>query len=458
LSNYLSIYMRRSIGMLRLKILASAVMMGTCVSAFSLPLAPELVSVLQEHPMIKSARSTLLSAEDNLDVAKAGWYPRLSLSADNGREKISSATSTEQTRRRTAVTLEQNVFSGLRTMTTNEIANVDLNLQKNNLNSVTQNVLYEALYAYIQVARYKSLVAIASRNEETTQKQFRLEDERVQRGGGIAVDVLQAKTRLQIAKEKRVGHEQQLRDAMANYVQVFGHEPDLATLQNVGVLDGLLPKNLDDALALAAEHNPVLLDSILSSEKARKQVVLEQSNYYPSFDLVGVSVEEDNANQVRKRSESSLLLKMNWVLFSGGETPARSSSAANNAESLVSRELATKRKITEQIKQAWNQRMNGLEREDLLANAVNISYEVMQSRKRLRDVGKENALNVLDAEVEYFNVLSNRLNAAYDAKLAAYKLLLAMGRLNPQVLGLEEGSGANIRIPVSFLKTKVDGV
>ena len=39
-------------------------------------------------------------------------------------------------------------------------------------------------------------------NETNIQNQLNLEDERVQRGSGIAVDVLQAKSRLQLAKER----------------------------------------------------------------------------------------------------------------------------------------------------------------------------------------------------------------------------------------------------------------
>ena len=47
------------------------------------------------------------------------------------------------------------------------------------------------------MSRQNQLVELATQNEETIQIQLNLEDERVLKGSGIAIDVLQAKSRLQ---------------------------------------------------------------------------------------------------------------------------------------------------------------------------------------------------------------------------------------------------------------------
>jgi adhesin transport system outer membrane protein len=88
---------------------------------------------------------------------------------------------------------------------------------------------------------------------------------------------------------------------------------------------------------------------------------------------------------------------------------------------------------------AWNQLQNGHERQELLQSAAKIASEVMAFRKRLRDSGKETAINVLDAEVEYYSVLSNMINAEYDSKIAFYRLMYAMGKLTPDSIGLDGG-------------------
>ena len=62
-------------------------------------------------------------------------------------------------------------------------------------------LLFQGLNQYLEVLRTVHLIAVAQNTENTIRMQLRLEDERVQRGSGIAVDVLQAKSRLQVAKE-----------------------------------------------------------------------------------------------------------------------------------------------------------------------------------------------------------------------------------------------------------------
>jgi adhesin transport system outer membrane protein len=69
----------------------------------------------------------------------------------------------------------------------------------------------------------------------------------------------------------------------------------------------------------------------------------------------------------------------------------------------------------------------------------------MQGRKKLRDAGKETALAVLDAEVEHFGLLANKVNATIDAAMGSYRLLSTVGRLDIGMLGLDEGQ---LEIPV----------
>jgi adhesin transport system outer membrane protein len=440
-------------------------------AAWARPLAPELREVVIEHPLIKAARKSVEAADSNRDAAFAGYLPKLSISGDRGSEKIGSqsynptttglnqlrvdsnsvtgaTTSSDLARTKFSTTIEQNLFAGGRTAALVSLSDIEFSVQENSFRSTLQNTLLEAFTAYLQVARYRTLIAIAKRNEETTQRQLNLEDERVQRGGGIAVDVLQAKTRLQIAKERRVFNEQGLRDAMAIYRQVFGHEPDLEAIQDVEAMSSGIPKSLVEAIEMAHTQNPQLKEALLQSRKAAKAIELEKAGLYPTVDLVGMQSVDHNAAQQAKREETSVLFKFNWNLFSGLETMSRSKAATSGHEAAIHREASVLRKVEESVRIAWHQMVNGRERQELLENASNISFEVMRNRKRLRDAGKETAINVLDSEVEYYGVLASRVNATYDTRLGAYRLLAATGNLSPQSLGLEE---ATFAVPVKPL-------
>ena len=454
-------------------IMAGIVAIGFSGTLEARPLADELQALLVEHPLIKSARKTVESADRGRDVARAGYMPRLNIASDKGPESITSRSFTpgadglinsstsvsmtpqasDLTRRKFSATIEQNLFAGGRSSAQVGIAEIEFAAQENAFRSTVQNTLLEAIVAYLQVTRYQTLIAISKRNEATTQHQLKLEDERVQRGGGVAVDVLQAKTRLQIAKERRVFNEQGLRDAIANYRQVFGHEPDLSRIQDLDTLGQLLPKSLDIAIGQSHAENPNIREALLLSQKAQKQIRVESSGMLPSVDLVGSQSHDRNANQIAARDETSLVLRLNWNLFAGFETRSRTQAATSTHGAMVDREVSVLRKTEESVSIAWHQLVNGGERQDLLENAANISFEVMRNRKRLRDAGKETAINVLDSEVEYFSVLSSKINASYDTRLGSYRLLVAMGSLSPEILGL---AGGKFALPVKPLNLSID--
>ena len=111
-------------------------------------------------------------------------------------------------------------------------------------------------------------------NETNIQNQLNLEDERVQRGSGIAVDVLQAKSRLQLAKERRVNFEGALENAVSTYIQVFDHAPEISEMLDPIPPLEILPASLEEALETALKNNPALTStSAIAQPKLAKGAV-----------------------------------------------------------------------------------------------------------------------------------------------------------------------------------------
>jgi adhesin transport system outer membrane protein len=161
--------------------------------------------------------------------------------------------------------------------------------------------------------------------------------------------------------------------------------------------------------------------------------------------VVGLRNREHDAGQQYKKDEDSVLVKMSWNVFAGSETVSRAQAAAYDFREAAEKEKNVNNKTRETVRVAWNQYKKGVERLALLETAVKTSQGVMQGRKRLRDAGKETALAVLDAEVEHFGLLANKVNASIDASMGSYRLLSTIGRLDISALGLDEG---RLEIPV----------
>jgi len=327
------------------------------------------------------------------------------------------------------VTATQNLFNGYNTASLVKTARLTKEIAELTLKGTRQNILFEGTSAYIDVLRQMRLIDLARNNEMTIQRQLNLEDERVRRGSGIAVDVLQAKSRLQLTKERRVNFEGALEDSVSRYFQVYGHAPNLETITDPVPPVEMIPSELERAIDIALVENPALDNSNATVEVARERRILVKSEYFPSFDLVGTwNFEKNNNTVIGIRRDYSVAVQSSWDLFTGFSTSAGMMQAAYDYRASKDNHDFVARKVVEQTKLAWQALLTTRLRLELLENAVNIAGEVFDSRKKLREAGKETVINVLDAENEVINAQINFTSASYDERLAVYQLLQAMGR------------------------------
>ena len=426
-------------------------------------LQSELIYLRDNHPMLRATSFAVTAAEKRETAAKAGWLPKVDVGAESGSEKITTTpyasgqpSSTPQAsdlqRKKQSVTVIQNLFNGGRTLATTGVAKIERQMKDADRSATSQEVLLEAITAYINVLKNKMLISLSEINEETTKRQLEMEKQRVERGGGVIVDELQAATRLQIVRERRVIYEQGLRDAVSGYEQVFGKSPDLKLFEDVDIIKSRMPASVDAATDEAAENNPRLAAARLATERTYRLISMENAGFMPNVDLVGTHNRERDAGQLYRKEEDSVLVKMSWNIFAGRETISRAQAAAYDYRESAEKEKNVNNKTKESVRVAWNQYKKGLERLELLESAVKTSQGVMRGRKRLRDAGKETALAVLDSEVEHFGLLANKVNASMDAKLGSYRLLSALGKLDIESLNLDQGK---FEIPIQSIDKAV---
>jgi TolC family type I secretion outer membrane protein len=418
-------------------------------------LQAELVHLRESNPLLRASDFAVKAAQARQSVARAEWLPRVTLTADGGPEKITSTNyngsvpgdpnTTDLHRRKWGIGIEQNLYNGGRTVATNTIADLSLGIKRAEYSATSQEVLLEAVVSYLQVLKNHIQIKLATINEGTTKQQLDLERKRVEKGGGIVVDEMQAATRLQIVRERRVIYEQEMRDALAGYEQVFGQAPDMEKFQDLDVFTARMPATLEDAITVALEGNPRLQASKLTSTKAMEAIKLERAGYLPTIDLSVTHNRDKNAAGLYKKEENSILVEMSWNLFAGGENRYLTQAATFDQLEAAELEASARNRMLESVRMAWNQYRKGVERVELLESATQSARSVMNGRKRLRDLGKETALAVLDAEVEYFGILANKVNAMIEARIGSYRLLSTLGLLNIQELNLD---GEKMDLPV----------
>ena len=405
-----------------------------------------LAGLLVTHPQVEAASNRASSADQRIRGVTSQYYPRVDLTSDLGIENVDTAANRalgldpfQRSRERATLSVTQNLFDGSRKSFQRRGAQFESEAARQNLDTSRQIVLFEGIGAYIDVLRQTELFDLISVNERAFERQFALENERVEAGAGLVVDVLLARSRLQLAKERRVLFRSNLEDSLSRYRQVFGEPPQRAAMVAPSPPVNLLPKTLDDAISGALEQNPVLASAGSLAEAARAREKAAKADYFPQFDVVGRANIEEDVNAVpRVRRDWSVLLQARWNLFNGFSTRANVAGAAFDRAAGLNDLRLVRRRVEEEVRFSWQGLQTSCERRFLLENGVDIALDVLKSRRRLLEAGQETALRVLDAESELFDAQINLAAAAFDENVSVYRMMLALGRLE-SVLDLAAG-------------------
>lgn len=430
---------------------SSAVLIGlmgglSVSSVQAASLTDEVTVLVENSPRIEAARNNLRAAEKGMEEAFGDYLPRVDLKVDAGHiyadapvRRSANQGNYAAGRESATLTLTQKIWDGGAREAEYETASLQRDAAAAALQAIQQEVILEAATAYMTVLRQGQLLELSRQNERNIMEQLDLESERVERGSGIAVDVLQAKSRLQIAKERRVAVEGALRDAQARYLQVFGAPADIASMSRPRAPIDQLPETLDEAIRIATTENPAVTSGSKQVAIADQRRDVAESGYYPRIDLELSGRYENDVDPHLNGApgmnrEFTALVTANWNIFDGFATRAAVARSAYEHAAAKDSQSQTLRKVTEQVRVAWEALQTARERVQLLSNAVAIAQEVFDARQRLREAGRDTALNVLDAENEVFTARINYTSAVFEAHIATYRLLAAMGRLKPEVL------------------------
>lgn len=409
-------------------------------------LQDELQHLLVTHPLLQADKNDVDAAEEDIREAQSGYYPKVSISGDIGKEYVDSPSrrSTEQedffdTRRSTTLQVTQKLFDGFRTSSKTQIAKLQKDRANTDLDIRQQSIIFDGVRGYLNVLKQSRLLDIAKKNERTLQEQLDLESARVEKGSGLAVDVLQAKSRLQLARERVVSLLGDLREAHSVYIELFS-KPAVPTQMILPPIPGaMLPETAEAAVSIARADNPALKRSQYNVDIASEQRAEKQSTFWPRIDLVGEGSLEENVDGIPGvRREGQVIVRAVWDIFDGFLTPARSSAAAARYSAALDRRRNADSDVRDKVRKAWSKYRTSGEQRELLENAVNIASEVFVARKKLRQAGRDSLINVLDAENELNSARLRFTDATFNHILASYRVLFQTGRLTPETLDLSK--------------------
>ena len=221
-----------------------------------------------------------------------------------------------------AVTLSQPIFEGFQNINAIRQAKAGVQASRETLRAAEQNVLLNAVTAYVDVVRDLAVVGLRESNVNVLTEQLRQTKDRFNVGEVTRTDVAQAEARRSDAVTQLYAAQANLKASRAVYEQVIGHPP--SNLVHPPSIVSLLPTNLEDAMTLGDGENPNILASVYQEEASLYNLNQILGELLPSVTLDAQYQQRFGESRVLKEQQITTVMgRVNVPLYQGGGVAAR---------------------------------------------------------------------------------------------------------------------------------------
>ena len=427
-------------------ILAAALFAATAMSsttASAETLFGALSKAYQLNSTLNSSRAGVRVTDEGVPIAKSGFRPTIGASgsidytATHGRSRLTTGSF--------GVQIDQMLFDGFQTRNNVRAAEAQVRASQQSLRNDEQNTLFDAASAYMDVIRDRQIAVLTEQNLQFLTEQSRAARSRFEVGEGTRTDVAQADASRAAAVAQLAAARAQAEASEATYRQVIGDEP--GRLQAGQPLAKMLPKSIDQAIAIAAGDHPAiiatehLVDAAGFTVKSTEGALLPQvsasagvARTYQNTELnglPGVGSQQDGTF-----SSATVGATLTIPIYTGGRTSAL---VRQSKESLGQARIqvdVSRDQVRQAVVSAWTQYVAA--RESVSANRAQVEAQRLALNGVIeeRNVGQRTTLDVLDAQADVITAQINLASSERDVVVASYAIVSAMGALSAERLGL----------------------
>ena len=399
-----------------------------------------LAMAYTSNPTLLAERASLRAIDEGVPQALSGWRPTVTVTGEGGKSKVNTETAfftSEQTRtpRSIGLSLSQPLYRGGRTVAGTRLAESLVRAGREQLRATEQEVLLQAVIAYMDVLRDQAVVELTRNNERVLRRQSEATKDRFEVGELTRTDVAQSEARLSRAVSERVRAEGDLIAGRAAYKRVIGVSP--MVLEPAPPL-GDLPGSEEDALAAAEAENPNLLAARFDEQASRQAVRQSIGDLLPTLSLDGeFRRAEDASSRDSVTERASIAARVSVPIYQAG---AVSSQVRQARQTLSQRRLEVderRRAVTEAVTRAWEELQTARARITSNTDQVRANEIAHEGVREEASVGARTILDVLDAEQELLDARVSLVRVQRDEYVAAYRLRQAIGRLSARHLELK---------------------
>lgn len=416
-----------------LALFAACLLPGISTAQTSLTLKEAVKRAIETNPEVQARWHNFRAAQNEQDVARGGYRPKVDLSAGVARryrdDPGSGITGLSFGQNSATLSLTQMLFDGFATR--NEVARLGYAslVRYFEVLDTAENTALETTRAYIDVLRYRDLAKLAEDNYVRHRQFFDQIQQRTKAGVGRRVDLEQASGRLALSESNLLTEISNLHDVSVRFQRLVGQVP-ADQLTEAEVLSDGIPPQVRNALQRAYSGNPALYSAIENIHAAEAEIDVRKARYSPRLDLrANADTRNKNDNGVGTAKSRTIELVMNVNLYKGGSDAAAIKQAAesmNNAKDL--RDKAC-RDIRQTLTIAYNDVQRIAEQLRYLDQHQLSIEKAREAYQRQFEIGQRTLLDLLDTENEYFQARRAYTNAQRDLTTAYARTQAGMGTL-----------------------------
>jgi outer membrane protein len=240
--------------------------------ASALTLDEALASAYEYNPRIDAERARLRATDEEVPIAKSGYRPDIAAGADVGyrNTNISPGSSQSQSPRGWGVSLAQPIFRGFQVTNAVSQAESIVRAGRETLRTVEQEVLFEAVTAFMDVVRDQAIVRLRENNLKVLNEELKAAQDRFSVGEVTRTDVAQSEARRADAVALVDQARANLQTTRAAFERTVGQSAD--GLIEPSLKLSMLPKSETEAVNIADQENPNIVAALYAEQAARFNV------------------------------------------------------------------------------------------------------------------------------------------------------------------------------------------
>ncbi|HCW3115996.1 TolC family outer membrane protein [Citrobacter amalonaticus] len=416
---------------------------GDSAAPGELTLSQAVNRAVTRHPSIAEVVGKLYAQIQQVDVAKAKYYPQVNAGMNNGYTNTYSDSGFSPS---LVLSLSQMLYDFGKVASQVRAENAGVAQEQANVLLSIDTVSHETATAIVQVQTWQQMVAVAKEQLDALSTIGRLANQRNDEGASSLSDVVQTDARIEGARSQLVQYQANLESSQATLMTWLGWK-------NLNTISNDFPQKLGRSCE-RAKLDDKLVPAVLAAW-AQANVAQANLDYANAQMTPTVSLEpevrhylNDNyaGHESVDRTQYSAWVKVEMPIYQGGGLTARRNAASHAVESAQSAIQRTRLDVRKKLLADRSEAMNLVtslqiqKRQETLSERTRELYQ-----QQYLDLGSRPLLDVLNAEQEVYQARFAQLQTESQLHQLQLNCLYNTGQMR-QAFGLENRTIQSVEI------------